>query len=264
MQDLAQNHTDFTPIGAPRRKALSEVITDFAPDWNSDWCWINYKPVVKALSQELCLRRLCEIGGGRNPLFSVEEMQEIGSSLTVNDISQGELDRGPGGYDTLCLDIAGDIRRAAPGQFDLMFSKMVFEHVRDVRKAWRNVHTLLTPGGVALAFFPTLYALPFLINRLFPESVSGPLVRAVFPERSDDGKYPKFPAFYDCCVGDGGKLKPILKDIGFSECHVLPFWGHHYFDRLPLVRGIDHAFNRFAAKRNWSNFTTYAFVVVRK
>jgi SAM-dependent methyltransferase len=264
MQDLAQNHTIFTPNKVPGGKALSDVITGFAAGWNSDWCWVNYKPAVKALAQELNLARLCEIGGGRNPLFSVQEMHEMGGSLTVNDISQGELDRGPGGYDTLCLDISGDIRHTAPGQFDFMFSKMVFEHVRDVRQAWRNVHTLLAPGGIALAFFPTLYALPFVINRLIPDAVTGPLLRAVFPERSDDGKYPKFPAYYDCCVGDGRRLKPMLQDIGFSEHHVLPFWGHGYFDRLPLVRGIDRAFNRLAAKRNWSNFTTYAFVVVRK
>jgi SAM-dependent methyltransferase len=220
--------------------------------------------MVKSQAEELHLARLCEIGGGRNALFTAEEIDEIGGSLTVKDISQSELYRGPGGYETLCLDIAGNIEGAAPGQFDLMFSKMVFEHVPDMKRAWRNIYTLLAPGGVALGFFPTLYALPFVINRLVPDSVTGPLLRAVFPNRNDEGKDPKFPAHYDHCFGDARKLKPMLVDIGFSEHHVLPFWGHGYFRRLPIVRGLHHAFNRLASKRNWANFTTYAYVVVRK
>jgi SAM-dependent methyltransferase len=263
MQLAAQNST-YSPPGYPAPKTLSGVITDMAPDWNAYWGWRNYKPIIQNLAQDLDLKRLCEIGGGRSPLFTAAEMRDMGCTLTVNDISQRELDHGPGGYDTLCLDIASDIGKARPGQFDLMFSQMVFEHVRDMKQAWRNVHTLLAPGGVALAFFPTLYALPFVINKLLPETVTGPLVRAIYPHRSNDGNAPKFPAYYDYCFGDGRILKPMLDEIGFSEHLVLPFWGHEYFKRIPVVREIDYAFNKLAAKRHWSQFTTYAYVMVRK
>jgi 2-polyprenyl-3-methyl-5-hydroxy-6-metoxy-1,4-benzoquinol methylase len=35
---------------------------------------------------------------------------------------------------------------ARPGRFDLMFSRMVFEHVEGVERAWNKIHTLLKPG----------------------------------------------------------------------------------------------------------------------
>lgn len=264
MQIAAQNHTVSQFGNLPTGKTLSDVISSFAPDWHSHWCWGNYKPFVKSLAQTLDLTRLCEIGGGRSPLFSSDEMREIGGRLTVNDISQSELERGPGGYELLCLDIAGDLGNTTPDQFDLVFSQMVFEHVRDTKRAWQNIHTLLAPGGVAFAFFPTLYALPFIINRLVPDAVTGPILKTLFPNRSDDGKQPKFPAYYDRCFGDGHRLKPVLEEVGFREHHVLPFWGHDYFRHFPVVRDLDNAFNRLAAKRNWAQFTTYAYVVVRK
>lgn len=264
MHLLAQNRTTSFPASQLAKKTLSDVVAGSAPDWNAYWGWSNYKPIIKTLAQDLELSRLCEIGGGRSPLFTAEEMKEMGGKLTVNDISQSELDHGPGGYETLCLDIAGNIGNAAPEQFDLMFSQMVFEHVRDMKQAWRNVHTLLAPGGVALAFFPTLYALPFVINYLLPESVTGPIVRAIYPHRSNDGRAPKFPAYYDHCFGDSRKLKPIFDEIGFREHLVLPFWGHQYFEQIPVVCEIDHAFNKLAAKRNWAHFSTYTYVVVRK
>jgi SAM-dependent methyltransferase len=263
MQLAAQNRTVPLPVYPPE-KSLSDVIADMAPDWNAYWGWRNYKPIIKSLAENLHLKRLCEIGGGRNPIFTPEEMREMGCTFTVNDISQSELDHGPGGYDKLCLDIASDIGDAKPEQFDLMFSQMVFEHVRDMKQAWRNVHTLLAPGGVALAFFPTLYALPFVINKLLPETVTGPIVRAIYPHRSNNGRAPKFPAYYDYCFGDGRILKPMLDEIGFREHHVLPFWGHDYFKSVPVVREIDNAFNKLAAKRHWSQFTSYAYVMVRK
>ena len=46
---------------------------------------------------------------------------------------------------------------------------MVFEHVEDGQRAWANLYQLLAPGGVALAFVPTLYSVPFVINWLLPD-----------------------------------------------------------------------------------------------
>lgn len=264
MQLALQNQTLSNDVDLSSGHTLADVISGLAPGWDAHWCWDNYKPLVKRLARILDLTRLCEIGGGRSPLFTKEEMREIGGKLSVNDISQSELDRGPGGYRTLCLDIAGDLGTAPPEQFDLMFSQMVFEHLRDTKRAWRNIHTLLRPGGVALAFFPTLYAWPFVINRAVPDDVTGPILRALFPNRNDGGKQPKFPAYYDHCFGDGRKLQPLLEDIGFREHHVLPFWGHDYLRRIPVARHIDNAFNRMAARMNWTQFTSYAYVLVRK
>ena len=117
---------------------------------------------MRGLARILHAHRLLEVGGGRDPLFKADELKALGIEMTINDISQTELDVLPASYHKACFDVAGDISAVAHlrDSFDLAFSRMVFEHVADGQRAWSNLYQLLAPGGVALAFVPTLYALP--------------------------------------------------------------------------------------------------------
>lgn len=172
----------------------------------------------------------------------------------------------PEGLRTARFDIAGDLSEPdiARGGYDMMVSRMVFEHVHDVERAWSNIHALLAPGGIGLAFVPTLWAPVFALNHILPEKASRAIVHALFPARREGGGDPKFPAFYDWCRGSNATLGPMLRRAGFSDIHIQPFWGHGYFDRMPGLRGLDAAFNRLAARTDWRFVTTYTYVVVRK
>ncbi len=209
----------------PAPGALSELIGEMHPDWHSNWAWSHYEELVLRLSSRFGLSALCEIGGGRDPGFLPTNPALRGLSLTVNDIDQHELDCAPEGLAKACFNIAGDLSEAdaMPGSFDLMFSRMVFEHVDGVESAWNNIYTLLRPGGVALAFFPTLYAPVFMVNRMIPEKLSRAIVHALYPARRDGGSDPKFPALYDHCVSSERTLRPMLERAGFSDIHVQPF-----------------------------------------
>lgn len=246
--------------------SLASFFHGLRPDWHARWAWANYDATILALARQFGLHRVCEIGGGRDPLFTAEQAAGHGIDLIVNDIDPGELALTPAGLKTARFDIAGDLSEpdVARGGYDLMVSRMVFEHVHDVEQAWRNIHALLAPGGVALAFFPTLWAPVFTLNHILPEKASRAIVHALYPARRDGGGDPKFPAFYDCCRGDPALLAPMLNRAGFSDIHVQPFWGHDYCKRMPGIREIDHAFNVLAAKIGWHLVTTHAFVVVRK
>lgn len=253
------------------RSGLAQAIASYrgaetSPRWHSQWAWDNYENLVLDLSRRLALPDICEIGGGRDPMFDAAGASANGVNLIVNDIDAGELALTPAGLKTARFDIAGDLSEIgkASDLYDMMISRMVFEHIDGVPQAWRNIHQLLKPGGVGLAFFPTLYSWPFLINHLIPESVSRALVHRFFPNRADDGNDPKFPALYDHCVSSGRKLRRMLDPIGFSEVHVMPFWGHGYLKRVPVAREIDNAINRLAAVTDMRLITTYAFVLVRK
>ena len=113
---------------------------------------------------------------------------------------------------------------------------MVMEHVRDASRAWANMAALLAPGGVALAFHPTLYAPPFVINRLIPETLTAPVLKYFFADRHD-GDFPKFPARYDLCRADPAVVEPALSRAGFREVLTAPFWGDRYFRHLPGIQG---------------------------
>jgi SAM-dependent methyltransferase len=245
---------------------LGPFMAGLSPDWHSTWAWENYQSTIVALSQRFGLREACEIGGGRDPLFLPQAADRLGFNLTVNDIDAGELNLCPPGLRTARFDIAGDMSEpdARPGSFDLMFSRMVFEHVADVEAAWTNMHRLLKPGGVGLAFFPTLWAPVFAVNHLIPESWSQRIVNALYPRRRAGQNDPKFPALYSHCFGSATHQKTMLGRAGFSDVHVQPFWGHGYFERMPVIREMDHAFNWATAKLDIRLVTTYAFVLARK
>jgi SAM-dependent methyltransferase len=267
---LATAPVGRTASGAFRpAKAAGSVESFFqglAPDWHSQWAWDNYEATILALVRQFGLRRVCEIGGGRDPLFSAGQAARHGIDLIVNDIDAGELALTPAGLRTARFDIAGDLSEPdiARGGYDLMVSRMVFEHVADVERAWSNIHALLAPGGVGLAFFPTLWAPVFALNHVLPEAASRAIVHALFPARRDGGGDPKFPALYDHCRGSRARLAPMLNRAGFRDVHVQRFWGHGYFDRMPGLKQMDHAFNALSARIGWDLVTTYAYVVVRK
>lgn len=265
---VERDHTAILPLAGAteQRDTLSALFAQIKPDWHSQWAWDNYDATVLTLARRFGLRSLCEIGGGRDPGFQPNNPSLQGLDLTVNDIDQLELDFAPKGLAKARFNIAGDLSEpdAKPGSFDLMFSRMVFEHVDGVPQAWSNIHTLLRPGGVALAFFPTLYAPVFTINHMIPESLSRAIVHALYPARRDGGGDPKFPALYDHCVSSEKVQREMLAKAGFSDVHIQPFWGHGYFERMPGIRQVDHAFNKLAARLDWRLMSTYAFVVARK
>jgi len=237
-----------------------------SPRWHSQWAWDNYEGLVVDLAQRLGLREVCEIGGGRDPLFDAATARGHGLDLVVNDIDAGELALTPPGLRTIRFDVAGDLSELgdASNLFDMMISRMVFEHIDGVPRAWANMRRLLRPGGIGLAFFPTLYAWPFLLNYVIPEKASRALLHTLFPNRADGGGDPKFPALYDHCITSEQKQRRMLGPIGFSEIQIMPFWGHGYLDRVPVAREIDAGINRLAAKLDIRLLTTYAFVLVRK
>lgn len=253
-------------VPAGKARSIEGFIHSLSPDWHARWAWENYEPTILALARHFGLRRVCEIGGGRDPLFTAPEAERHGIDLIVNDIDAAELALTPAGLRTAHFDIAGDLSEpdAVRGGYDLMVSRMVFEHVHDVERAWTNIHALLAPGGVALAFFPTLWAPVFALNHILPERASRAIVHALYPARRDGGGDPKFPALYDWCRGSRARLAPMLERAGFADIHVQPFWGHEYFKRMPGLREIDHAFNAGAARIGWDFVTTHAYVVVRK
>ena len=251
------------PEEVATRRPIGDVLADLGcnPDWL--WSWDNYKPFVTRLSQEWGLTRHLDIGGGRDPLFDPEEAKALGLSVTLNDISGEELARAPASYAKIQCDIASpDTMRTIPaGAFDFVYSRMVMEHVRDARQLWANQHAMLAPGGVALAFVPTLYAPAFALNHAIPESVSSAIVRRLFPDRHEEGDNPKFPAFYDLCLGDEKKVAPVLREIGFSEVMVVPFWGYSYFWKIPGLKQVDAAFTKLSRERDWRSLTSFAYII---
>ena len=251
---------------------LAEPLRRLGYDSREMWAWDNYKTTVMGFIRH-CREngrvgpdgrvRMLEIGGGRGPLLTPDEADSAGVRLTVNDIDARELAMASDRFDKACFDVSAGFDPQWAGSFDLLVSKMVFEHVKGAPKAWTNARALLAPGGVAMAFHPVLYAPPFVVNWLMPETLTARVLRYFFPDRHD-GDYPKFPARYEMCFAMPSKVAPILADCGFSETLIAPFFGHRYFRHLPGLRNADAAFSALAERNDWRAFCSYAFTLARR
>ncbi len=227
--------------------------------------WDGYRPTVLDLIEQSGTRSVLEIGGGRFPYLAQDEIARLGIEYTSNDISARELSLAPDWVRKAHFDVqSDDPSTVAPfaGQFDFAFSKMVMEHVASYERAYRNIHEVLRPGGITLAFHPVLYTFPFVINRLMPEKLAARLLAAAFPHRTGDG-VPKVPAVYSGCR-ISSKVRDRLRAIGFSEVWQVPFYGHNYYHRLPVVRTVHKGISEWAGKRRISAIASYAYTIALK
>jgi len=247
------------------QNVLAAALGSLGVENHRQWAWDNYKRVVRDLCGSLGAQHIIEIGGGRDPLFSPDEIAAMGVDMTVNDISPSELAVLPAGYRTACFDVAGDISKVGHlrNSFDLAFSRMVFEHVEDGQRAWSNLYQLLAPGGVALAFVPTLYSVPFVLNWLLPDNVAAAIVKRFFPNRAGDDD-PVFPARYSWTFGSDRRMRPMLSAIGYREVAILPFYGHGYYEPFPIIRDVHNWFTALARSNDWQTLASFAYIAVRK
>jgi len=219
----------------------------------------GYDDALRSIVAQYPDAAILELGGGRRPSFQLSELPDNLKSYTVNDISDEELSLVPEGYDTACFDVAGDAS-GFEGRYDVVFSRFLAEHVRDGRAMHRNIYKVLKPGGVAFHLIPTLYALPFVINRLLPERI-GEKVLALNPRREIS---PKFPAFYSWCRGNTPAMRRLFDQIGYERVEIRGFYGHFYYETIPLLREIESWFAHLACRNEWSWCTSYAYVIARK
>ena len=121
----------------------------------------------------------------------------------------------------------------------------------------RNVHQVLRAGGVAFHLIPTLYALPFVINKFLPERLTFALLKRLSPRRAIS---PKFPAYYSACYGNPEKMRRMLLELGYSQVEVKTFYGHFYYEKIPVLSAAHRWFSALAARREWSFMSSYAYI----
>lgn len=221
------------------------------------WAFEEFAPECWRIIEASNARSVCDVGGGRRPLFSVDQIKGRDLDYVVLDIAETELASAPRGYSTVCADIC-EPNTELTGRFDVVFSMFLAEHVRDGGAMHRNVYSMLRPGGVAIHVFPTLYYPAFAANRILPERLSFPLVRAL-------GQHPtKFPARYSWCYGPTPRMRRRFRAIGYEVVEYRPFYGTYYLDRVPGLRAMETAFARWAAARHSPYLTSFARLQLRK
>lgn len=207
---------------------------------------------------------ILEIGSGANPTLPVEYVREAPFTYTTNDISAEELSKADPAYETLQLDACQEgIPENVHGAYDLIYSRMVNEHVQNGKQYYENIFSMLKPGGVTAHCFSTLYALPFLVNWLMPEFVSERILAVMEPR--DKHQHDKFRAYYSWSRGPSMSMVRRFESIGYQVLKYDGFFGHSYYrKRLPWIDSLEKTKARFLSKYPISALTSYAFIVLQK
>lgn len=241
------------------------LVNKFDRTRHSSAAWTSFQANILQIMSEDSVCDVMELGAGRAPSFEREVLESLGITYCSNDISQRELDLGPSWTKKARFDLcaAGPESSSQFAQSaDLVFSRMLMEHVPNYKAAYRNISTILRPGGIGIAFHPVLFSVPFVANRLLPERLSASILKTVFPDRNDNG-IPKFPASYSGCrISDG--VRNQIKAQGFRAVWQIPFWGHGYYRKFPIVRDLHEIASGWVQRRGWTSFATFAFTVVVK
>ena len=219
-----------------------------------------YHALVLKLIDKFKVRRMCDVGGGAHPTLSLDEVRARNLDYTLLDISAIELAKAPQGYSKLQADIS-EQHESGPTGFDLITSTMLAEHVKNGEVFHSNVRDMLRPGGIACHFFPTLYALPLLMNSLMPERLSSQFLHWFNPV---DATHLKFPAYYSWCRGPSRGQIRRLERLGYTVLSYHGFFGHDYFLRVPLLKTAHAALAKFLVKHPVPQWTSRAIVVLQR
>ena len=228
-----------------------------------DTLWKGYDDYVRELAIKEGAEHIAELGGGAKPILGDGERWGFAPHRIVVDISAEELAKAEGGVETRVLDLCKPVPDGRE-VYDIVFSKMLCEHVPDGRAFHQNCFDLLRPGGLAVHYFPTLYTLPFVINRLIPEKAARSLLRRIQPGRIDDPKWEKFPAYYRWTTGPTKRAIKRFESVGFELEAWHGAYGHHYYHLVKPLDAMEKAKSRWLAKHPVPALTSFAVVTLRK
>jgi hypothetical protein len=241
----------------------SDPVRDSFADYLSFPGWDGAPGLIGELIERERPATMLEVGAGRSPTLPLPLRGPGPIRYTINDAVASELDLAGAGYEKLCFDMSAPLAPAiAERRFDLIFSRMVNEHVVDGRTYHANVRRLLNPGGLAVHMFATLWSTPFVLNMLLPESVTHRLLAFAFSQSPE--MHEKFPARYRWCRGPTDAMRRRFTELGFEVEEYRGYFGHGYYSRIAPLHRIELAKTRWLLDHPLPALTSYAMVVLRR
>ena len=200
--------------------------------------------------------QILDVGAGRYPTIGPSD-RPPGCHYVGLDIEAEEIEAaGPAAYDEGVVgDITAPINR--DGEFDLVLSWQVLEHVSPLADALENLRVSLRPGGTLIAQLTGSNAAFAVIGRLMPHRVKLWIATRVLGHREEE----KFPTRYD--RSSHRALTDLLER--WSTVEIVPFYrGATYFKfARPLMRAY-LAYESAIERRGTRDLATHYLIVAQR
>jgi SAM-dependent methyltransferase len=213
--------------------------------------WFEFDGLLDWLTAQESVRSVCEVGAGATPVFSAEVIAARGLDHFILDVSEEELDIAAPDF-------------VSPDPVDLVATGFVAEHIPDPGALHANILRMLRPGGVALHLFPTLYALPFVLNRALPERLTDAVLVRLQPFRRPESHDAKFKAYYRWCRGPTQRQLARLEAIGYEVLAYTGYFGHGYYLHNKPLHRIEHAKAEVLMRYPVPYLTSYGLTLLRR
>jgi hypothetical protein len=223
--------------------------------------WDKTETFVQDLILKNNLKSILEIGAGANPTINPEFIKKHDLKYTISDIDDDELKKADDIYTKLVMDLSSPDYSYSE-KFDLVFSRMVGEHISDAKTFHQNVFIILNKGGLSFHCFSTLYALPFVANRYLPDSIGDLLLHKIAPR--DKHQHGKFKAYYDWSRGPSPKMMKRFENIGYEILKYAGYFGHNYYNKIPILNKIEEVKSKILLKFPVPLLTAYAHFILKK
>jgi 2-polyprenyl-6-hydroxyphenyl methylase/3-demethylubiquinone-9 3-methyltransferase len=179
----------------------------FRIDGNQDFI----KSLVPKYLKKNCT--IYDIGCGKTPLLSPDKKKALDLTIVGFDIDNDELEKAKeGSYDKIICD---DITKFnGDKDADLVICQALLEHVEDVEGAFSAISSVLKPGGLALIFVPSKYAVFARLNVVMPQKLKKYIMYKIYP---DTKLTQGFPAYYNKCTPSEFKKLASINNLTVIE-----------------------------------------------
>jgi hypothetical protein len=223
--------------------------------------WSRAAEFVQELILKNNIQSILEIGAGANPTISPEFINKHNLNYTISDVDDDELKKALPVYNKMVVDLSLSLPHENI-KFDLVFSRMVGEHISDAETFHQNAFNILNKGGISFHCFSTLYAIPFVANRFLPDSINNLLLHKIAPR--DKHQHGKFKAYYDWSRGPSNKMLLRFEKLGYEIIEYAGYFGHNYYNKFSILNKIEELKSKMLLKFPISFLTSYAHFILKK
>lgn len=221
--------------------------------------WSDFKYLVSDISED---SQVIEIGAGARPYLSKEFVLGKSIDYTISDISSSELAKSNADYcRRIAMDMEADIPTFYEGRYDLVFSKMVLEHLQRPEVFHKNVLKLVSNRGVIIHFYACKFGLPGILNLILPEKFVDWLVYKI--QGRDPIMDHRFTAYYRRCLGPVPAQIKWWNKLGYEIVDFKGFVGHTYLSRYRVLGWLEKLWTRFLLTLNSAWVCSSAIVVLK-
>lgn len=206
--------------------------------------------------------KICEIGPSGHPSIRSSIIREKNLDYSLIDIETTYWNDYNPEIQKYNIDLQSEFDSNLEDKFDLVISQMVLEHIEDPENFHKGISRLLRKEGRAIHLYANPFSLSAIVNRILPESI-GEFILKIISNRNLEKNH-KYPAFYRWCYTPSETAIQDFAELGFEIQRHVAYLGHNYFQRVPLISGLEKLYSRVITKLGMQKISTLSLLIIKK